>query len=542
MPVLALVSQGALSGVLLPTFLILSIASFVLFGLVELVWPGHLPESVKEQVSIIINKYLDWKYPILHKDGRTKLPSCPYVWPNGQGDIAKFLDGLENSSSWEKQNGAVYRIWSGMKPEVVLTQPRMLQPVFKDSDKHSKAPANNSGWYMGQLLGQCVGLISGQNWRALRAVTEVPFGHRAISLRVGDFQQHVASHFADLHRKGTMGQGRIHPAGDMKMLPFWVVAEIFYGRSLSAELKDELRHLAPVRERIFHEHVIQGGLPRFSMSQYLPTRANAELRAYKQAWKEFNQRAVAFACVSEPDAPIIQMQEAVASGDITEEQLLQTLDESLYANLDVTTGGLSWNLVFLAAHPEAQSRVRAEVLAASREGRLEGYLLDRTTYLSACVLESARLRPLAAFSVPQAAPTDREIDGYVIPAGTSFIVDAYALNIRNEAWAPDNEAFRPERFLASLGGRDHGDRDGDRGGIKTASELRYLFWRFGFGPRQCMGKHAADLIIRATLAYLVQNYELGLLSDDAWVRSRECWISHPDFQLRCVRRPDEVGS
>ncbi|MCJ1247525.1 hypothetical protein MMC30_004739 [Trapelia coarctata] len=127
------------------------------------------------------------------------------------------------------------------------------------------------------------------------------------------------------------------------------------------------------------------------------------------------------------------MHSAVAAGEISEEQLLQTLDESLYANLDVTTGGLSWNLVFLAAHPDVQSRLRSEVAEAEAKGELNGYILNRSSYVAACVLESSRLRPLAAFSVPQAAPTARDVDGYIIPAGTSFIVDGYALNVRNEA-------------------------------------------------------------------------------------------------------------
>lgn len=58
------------------------------------------------------------RFPIksLHGDG--EIPTCPYVWPNGQGDVAKFLNGIENSAIWEKSHGPVYRIWSGMSPEV----------------------------------------------------------------------------------------------------------------------------------------------------------------------------------------------------------------------------------------------------------------------------------------------------------------------------------------------------------------------------------------------------------------------------------------
>lgn len=370
---------------------------------------------------------------------------------------------------------------------------------------------------MNRLLGKCVGLISGDEWRSVRALTEVPFGHRATVNRVADIERHVVDHFGHLHSHGRLKDQILHPAEDMKMLPFWVVCEIFYGR-LPPPLLQELRHLAPLRERIF-QYVIRGGLTRFAWARWLPTTANAELRTFQRRWKAFNDAAYAHAKARDPLTPIVQLYNAKRSGQMTEDQLLQTLDESLYANLDVTTGGLSWNLVFLAAHPDVQDRLRSEAQAALDEGRLHAYAQSESTYLAACVLESSRLKPLAAFSVPQAAPTAREVDGYVIPAGTNFIVDAYALNIRSDTWAPDKTAYRPDRFLTRRG-----------------TELRYRFWRFGFGPRQCMGKYVADLVIRMTLVHLVLGYELSRLDKEDWSRNQESWITHPDFELRCVAK------
>lgn len=401
----------------------------------------------------------------------------------------------------------------------VLTQPSQLRAIFKDSDDHLKAPANNSGYYMNELMGKCVGLISGREWRSVRSVTEPPFSHRNASQAFDMIERHVSKYLQQLHSSGTLDLGLLHPAEDMKMLPFWVVAEVFYG-PLTSALKQELASLAPLRERIFH-YVIRGGLPRFSWSRWLPSTANAELQEFKQRWKNFNRQAVedAQAQAGVSQIPITKMYAAVHAKTLSEEQLLQTLDESLYANLDVTTGGLSWNLVFLAEQPEVQIRLRSEVEEAQSAGTLRAYVLSRETYLAACVLESSRLKPLAAFSVPQAAPTAREVEGFVIPAGTSFVVDAYALNIRNAQWAPDNTAYRPDRFL--------GQREGDR---------RYSFWRFGFGPRQCMGKYVADLIIRQTLAFLVLHYDLALVDDGDWKRSRTSWITHPDFRIRCTAR------
>lgn len=399
----------------------------------------------------------------------------------------------------------------------VLTRPEQIQAVFKDSDKHSKAVNNNSGYLMSQVLGECVGLISGNEWKTVRTSMEQPFLRKTAVEYVPLIQRHVLKHFDELWKCSKLGEGLLDPAEDLKLLPFWVVAEIIYGE-LSPQMVLELKELAPLREDIFKD-VIHGGLSRFPFSRYLPTKANASLARFRARWESFNDSAYRRAMSSRITAPIVHMHDAVEKGLMTTEQLLQTLDESLYANLDVTTGGISWNLVFLAAYKSYQASLLEESMGVSPENHVQ-YILSSSTLLAACISESSRLKPLAAFSVPQSAPTERIIDGYVIPPGTDFIVDSYGLNIRNEFWGTDSSVYRPERFLE-----------------KGSMEIRYHFWRFGFGPRQCMGKYVADFIIRILLVHLVTNYELGVLeSSSEWGRDPETWINHPKLQLKCLRK------
>ncbi|KAF4427587.1 Cytochrome P450 monooxygenase asaD [Colletotrichum fructicola] len=135
---------------------------------------------------------------------------------------------FQDNQYWREQYGGVYRIWSGMQPEIVLTRPHQLQEVFKDSDKHSKAPANNSGFYMNQLLGQCLGLISGPDWRAVRGAMEAPFQRNHVASQVENFRRLVQQHFADLHAQGesNLANGLLHPVNDLAMLPFRIIAEM----------------------------------------------------------------------------------------------------------------------------------------------------------------------------------------------------------------------------------------------------------------------------------------------------------------------------
>ncbi|KAI8957382.1 putative cytochrome P450 oxidoreductase GliC-like protein [Daldinia sp. FL1419] len=501
---------------------------------------GIIQACLKSLLSGVFNTILSSRYRIKHVKNGSDLPSLPYVFPNGQGNVEKFLNGRANSARWESQYGGLYRLWSGMKGEVVLTKPSHVEQVFRDSHTHIKAHANDSGYLMERLLGSCLGLISGSSWNSVKTGVEAPFLHRSTSAYVADVQDFTKNYMRTLYTesKTLSEQGKLHPVRDLKLLPFLFVATVVYG-TLDPILERELRDLIPDREDLF-KNVISGGITRFPISRFLPLPAIRALNHFKDRWADWNDRAYAYALKTQGtnEAPIIKMYEAVEKGTMSREELLQTLDEMMFANIDVTMGGMSWTLVFLATHPAVQKALRNEIREHSSDpATRNAYLLSSwtttPTLLGACILESARLRPLAAFSTPQACPTHRILDGYEIPAGTNFVVDSYALNIRDPFWGEDREKFRPQRWLE----RQKGGRD-----------LRYRYWRFGFGPRTCLGKYVAELVLRSIVVEILESWDISLdiktspqekeKSDSEeenmdWPWDDEMWIHHPDLLLKC---------
>ncbi|CAI6334295.1 unnamed protein product [Periconia digitata] len=470
-------------------------------------------------LSVSLNYYLSWRHPIHHVDGKNVIPSCRYQWPDGQGDEAKFLQGTSRSQEWREKYGPVFRLWSGMNPEIVVSSPEAVRDVFKDSHRHMKAISNDSGYLFGEILGSCVGLISGKAWEAVREAFSEPFTRPTMLRSTSTVVREVEKHFSAIERSENLIKGLINPAQDLKMLAFIIIARSLYG-PLDKDAVERLEVLAGWREDLFLR-VMKGGISRFHWSKYLPLKANALLSKFRSGWKDFNNTMIANQKCSNKTAPVAQIWETVNDGTITEEQFYQTIDEILFANLDVTLGGLSWSIMFLAGHPEYQEKLRKESGHAKTNDGLPSYLSDNTTLLSACILEASRLKPAAAFSVPQSCPTDRTIGGFVVPAGTNIVVDSHMLNIENEYWGKDGDTYRPERFL----------------GKGRATDFRYNFWRFGFGPRQCLGKYMADLIIKATLLHLIENYDLAFMGTDDGVRSKpEVWINHPEVVLQCVKR------
>ncbi|KAL6241816.1 hypothetical protein RBB50_011349 [Rhinocladiella similis] len=487
-----------------------------------------LARAVVTCVSVIFNFFLTRRNAITHRQTGRQIPSCPWKWPNGQGDVAKFLDGMENSEAWGTELGGCYRIWAGTNPEIVVSKPQHIKAAFQDSDKHIKAHNNDSGYLMSQVLGKCLGLISGKEYATLRELLEPSFTYSQSGRYLLRIQQRIEEWFQNrlLMGKAHKDRLKVDPVNDFKFLPFLIVADILYG-NISTEMEAELFSMAPEREKLF-QHVIGGGISRFSLSKYLPTEANRTLRSFQQQWTRFNAEAYERA-VKEGycEAVVVKLFEAARRGAISWDHCHQTLDEMLFANLDVTMGALSWHLVHLADNPSAQSKLREEIATTKKSGwdgitasglsdEANEYIQSSTTLLAACTLESSRLRPLAAFTVPQASPTDRDIDGYTIPGKTNFVVDALALNIRHDYWGEDRHSYRPERFL----------------GIKR-SDMRYRYWRFGFGPRQCLGKYVAEFILRMVTVTVISKFSLHLSAPEAesWERDREVWISQPKVQL-----------
>ncbi|KAK8154305.1 cytochrome P450 monooxygenase [Phyllosticta citrichinensis] len=478
--------------------------------------------ATTDLLSGFFNWYLHWAYPINSEDGTKNLPSLPYRWPNGNGDVAKFLEGRQNAEEWMEKLGSIYRIWCGSSSEVVISDPQHLKEVFKDSDQHYKAVNNDSGYLMSQILGQCVGLLSGKSWQSLRSQMEVPFTHSAISNDAPIIREQTRRYMEKLSSSGDFQNGVFDPAEDVKFYPFLVVATLLYGE-LDADDVKWLRRISPLRQKLF-TFVIKGGMARFSLSRYLPTTANSLLDNFQREWLAFNENIYKKAKARGAKTAMTKLWEDSKSGNLDQTQLLQTLDESLFANLDVTTGAISWNFIYLASYPEYQTKLLEEIEKESGadDASWDVYISRNDTLLAACISEASRLRPVAPFSIPQAPPTDRKVGDWIIPGRTMIIVDTYGLNIRNPFWGAESTKYKPERFL----------------GLK-ASQVRYNMWRYGFGPRQCMGKYIADRMVRSIVAALIKDYQIGLRPEDAnsdYSVNPDEWITHPDMRLVCHKR------
>ena len=380
-----------------------------------------------------------------------------------------------------------------------------------------------SGWLLGQILGECLGLLNLNDWNRARAAVSTPFHQSKAVSYVPLIGRRIEKEMEYIQAFKSQESSclKIKPGEDLKMLAFWILGDILYG-GLAPEMEQQLLHIIPTREMIW-DGVMRGGLSRYSIGRVLPTLMNRRLATFQREWADFNAQAYTRALSEAPQAPIVAMHVAVQDNQLSRTEMMQTLDEMLFANLDVTIGNMAWIPLFLAAHPSVQEELRREILREKAQpSNWDAYITSTSTLLMACVLESARLKPMAPFSLAQAPPTDRHIDNFIIPAGTNVVVDTHAVNILDPFWGPDNHVFRPDRFLQPRAGVD----------------MRYRYWRYGFGPRQCLGKAVADTLLKSLLAYMVERFEMRLgdgASTDGkdWEKKAGAWINSPAQEVFC---------
>lgn len=198
---------------------------------------------------------------------------------------------------------------------------------------------------------------------------------------------------------------------------------------------------------------------------------------------------------------------------LSDEELIGQMSTLTTAAMDTTSNALSITLDLLAKHPEAQAKLRQEILDAQNNsgGNDLGYDdLVGLPYLDAVCRETLRLVPPAIFRfretredvvLPLSEPV-RGLDGTMmlevpIPKDTTVFVGIYTSNTRKALWGEDAYEWRPERWLSRL---PDAVLDAKIPGVY--SNLM-TFWG---GGRACIGFKFSQLEMKVVLAVLISTF------------------------------------
>eukprot|EP00897_Mesotaenium_endlicherianum_P010838 jgi/Mesen1/9783/ME000007S09841 len=205
----------------------------------------------------------------------------------------------------------------------------------------------------------------------------------------------------------------------------------------------------------------------------------------------------------------------------SDKYLRDMMTNFVLAGRDTSAVALTWFFWLLSKHPDVEDAIYCEVMdvlsSTYRETAGSGHadggeeLRDSTRktsltyeqmkgmpYLHAALSESMRLYPPVPVNLKYVQEDDTLPDGTFVPAGTNVIFANYVTGRLENVWGPDCLEFKPERWLKN-------------GQFVPASPFKYPI--FNAGPRTCLGKDMAYLLMKIVTVYLVKNYMFQVPAD-----------------------------
>ncbi|KAK6931348.1 Cytochrome P450 [Dillenia turbinata] len=178
--------------------------------------------------------------------------------------------------------------------------------------------------------------------------------------------------------------------------------------------------------------------------------------------------------------------------NLSDSDMIAILWEMIFRGTDTIAILLEWILARMVLHPDIQWKAQSEIdnlVGTSRP--VSDSDIPNLHYLQCIVKETLRMHPPGPLlSWARLAIHDTHVGGHLIPAGTTAMVNMWAITHDEKVWS-EPEKFMPERFL-------------DEDISIMGSDLRLA--PFGSGRRVCPGKALGLATVHLWLALLLQNF------------------------------------
>ncbi|XP_066380442.1 cytochrome P450 714C3-like isoform X4 [Miscanthus floridulus] len=303
----------------------------------------------------------------------------------------------------------------------------------------------------------------------------------------------------------TGGSQKIYVDGYLRNFSADVIARACFGSNF-IEGKDIFCKLRQLQKLISQQDTFVG---LSALWKYLPTKRNWEIQMLDQEVRllildlsrehRSKSRSNAVTHMSTYDnllhAIVDGANQCPSYSSAPEDFIVDNCKNIYFAGHETTAVTATWCLMLLAAHPDWQERARAESLeVCCGQTVLDIDVLRQLKILTMVIQETLRLYPPASLIMREAL-TDIRLGGVDVPHGTIIQVAISMLHLDLEAWGPDANEFRPDRFA---------------NGAAAACKPAHMYMPFGYGPRLCTGQNLAMAELKVLLARLLSKFSFSL--------------------------------
>ena len=175
------------------------------------------------------------------------------------------------------------------------------------------------------------------------------------------------------------------------------------------------------------------------------------------------------------------------------------LQELMLAAVDNPSNAVEWALAEMINQPAVMRKAVEEIdRVVGKERLIQESDFQRLNYVKACIKESFRLHPIAAFNLPHVSDADTTVAGYFIPKGSHVLLSRLGLGRNPRIWE-EPLVFKPERHLSD---------DGRVVLDLKEQDLRLI--SFSAGRRGCVGAAYGSAMTEMLLGRLLQGFTWSL--------------------------------
>jgi cytochrome P450 len=429
-------------------------------------------------------------------------------WPVVGRTLAVLADPKGEVERMSAKYGLIYRTRILGETSITMLGPEANELLLFDQNRLFSS-AYGWGTILGRLFPRGLMLLDFDEHRLHRRALSVAFKSGPMKSYLAALDAGISQRVAQWRQRP--GEMLFYPA--MKQLTLDLAATSFLGTGIGPDVADITRafidmvaaSIAPIRQPWPGTQMARGVKGRARIVAYFSEQI--PIRRAKGGEDLFSQLCRA----THEDGALLSPQDIV-----------DHMSFLMIAAHDTLTSSLTSFVAGLAANPQWQAKLRAEVMAL-------GVASDAPTtfdHLEAMPLsemafkEAMRLRPPVP-SIPRRATRDFNFGGYQIPAGTLVGANPLFTHHMPAIW-PDPEVFDPLRFTDEAQRNRH----------------RFAFVPFGGGAHMCLGLHFAYMQAKCFARHFLQNLSVSLR--DGTAPDWQMWpIPKPKDGLRVVLSPAE---
>ncbi|KAA8543619.1 hypothetical protein F0562_021635 [Nyssa sinensis] len=396
---------------------------------------------------------------------------------------------------WRKQFGQVFMFSLGNTQIIHVNEPDTVREITTCTSLDLGKPEYQHK-ERGALLGQGILTSNGAVWAHQRKILAPELYMEKVKGMMNLITESTTTLL-------NSWKGRIEAAGglaeikidqDMRSFSGDVISRACFGSNYSKgeEIFKRLRALQEAASK----KVLSTGIPGM---RHLPTKNNREAWALEKEVRRLILEVVKERNEVGYEKDLLQMVlEGAKNSDLSQDAIDRFIVDNcknIYlAGYETTAVSATWCLMLLAANPEWQDRVRAEVLEVCGGQMPDSDMIRKMKQLTMVINESLRLYPPVAV-VSREALKDMKFGDINVPKGVNLWTLVVTLHTDPEIWGADSYKFNPGRFA---------------NGITGACKLPHLYMPFGVGPRVCLGQNLAMVELKILISLILSNFSFSL--------------------------------